>query len=265
VRKPRNSQTAGDEDAVDRKMPRVFILKALGWSHRDAVGCVVAAVATIVVLVNVLFLQSGPHPAPMLNGGIMPTASVGDAAPPTNAAPVMPRARPVEHAVARPETPAVPRPAAEIITDIQRELARRGFYDGAVDGRYGPRTDTAIRDFEHAAGLKASTEPGEGLLKAIRSSSVRGRRPASRTALPARNDPIAALLISERTSADRVRGVQRALSDYGYGQIDPTGVVDSDTQAAIAKFERARSLPVTGQVSDRLARELAAITGRPLE
>jgi peptidoglycan hydrolase-like protein with peptidoglycan-binding domain len=55
----------------------------------------------------------------------------------------------------------------EIINDIQRELARRGYYEGAIDGLYGPRTDAAIRDFEQAAGLKPSAEPNEALLQAI--------------------------------------------------------------------------------------------------
>jgi peptidoglycan hydrolase-like protein with peptidoglycan-binding domain len=55
------------------------------------------------------------------------------------------------------------------------------------------------------------------------------------------------------------------LSDYGYGQIKPTGVVDADTQIAIERFERERKLPVTGQPSDRVVRELSAIVGRPLE
>ena len=59
--------------------------------------------------------------------------------------------------------------------------------------------------------------------------------------------------------------VQRALADFGYGQIKPTGVEDADTRAAIEKFERSRQLPVTGTISDRLVRELAAMTGRPLE
>ena len=63
----------------------------------------------------------------------------------------------------------------------------------------------------------------------------------------------------------RVVAVQRALADFGYGQIKPTGIVDGETQAAIEKFERERKLPVTGQPSDRVARELAAFTGRPLE
>jgi Putative peptidoglycan binding domain len=63
----------------------------------------------------------------------------------------------------------------------------------------------------------------------------------------------------------RVAAVQRALTEYGYGQLKPTGTVGSDTQAAIQKFERARKLPVTGQVSDRLVRELAATIGHPID
>jgi hypothetical protein len=63
----------------------------------------------------------------------------------------------------------------------------------------------------------------------------------------------------------RVAAVQRALTDYGYGQLKPTGIVGADTQAAIQKFEKVRKLPVTGQVSDRLVRELVAVIGHPIE
>jgi len=63
----------------------------------------------------------------------------------------------------------------------------------------------------------------------------------------------------------RVAAVQRALTEYGYGQLKPTGTAGSDTQAAIQKFERARKLPVTGQVSDRLVRELTAMIGHPVD
>lgn len=79
---------------------------------------------------------------------------------------------------------------------------------------------------------------------------------------PARSgpDPIAELL--EPTS--RTVAVQRVLAEYGYGQIKPTGLVGPETKAAIEKFERERKLPVTGQVSDRLVRELSAMTGKPL-
>jgi hypothetical protein len=63
----------------------------------------------------------------------------------------------------------------------------------------------------------------------------------------------------------RVAAVQRALTEYGYGQLKPTGTVGSDTQAAIQKFERERKLPMTGQMSDRLVRELTAMIGRPID
>jgi hypothetical protein len=67
------------------------------------------------------------------------------------------------------------------------------------------------------------------------------------------------------SGSHRVAAVQRALTEYGYGQLKPTGVIGADTQAAIQRFERARKLPVTGQVSDRLVRELASTIGHPVE
>ena len=78
---------------------------------------------------------------------------------------------------------------------------------------------------------------------------------------PPRSDPIAELIAPPK----QVLAIQRALADFGYGQIKPTGVFDAQTQGAIEKFERDRRLPVTGQISDGLVRELAAMTGRPLE
>jgi putative peptidoglycan binding protein len=71
---------------------------------------------------------------------------------------------------------------------------------------------------------------------------------------------------SPQTAAGRkIAAVQRALTDYGYGQLKPTGLIGSDTQTAITKFERDRKLPVTGQMSERLVKELSAMTGRPID
>ena len=264
-------------DGDGERGPRLRVLQTLGWSHRDAVGFLAAVVAAGTILVNMLFLQTGSHPAPMVKSGVaepiaLPIATTGAslASASTTAAPAIPRQRPPAAATPAPAEPAAPaRPQAAIVTDIQRELTRRGFYDGTVDGRYGPKTDTAIRDFEQAAGLKPSTAPDEALLRALTRSPVNARQqPARRSAVPssapippARIDPIAEML----TPSNRVVAVQRVLTQYGYGQIEPTGVVDPETQVAIEKFERQRKLPITGQVSERLARELASLTGRPLE
>lgn len=80
-----------------------------------------------------------------------------------------------------------------------------------------------------------------------------------------RNDPIADLIGSAIGTPARVMAVQRVLSEFGYGQIKQTGVVDEATSAAIEKFETDRRLPVTGRISARLFTELAVMTGRPVE
>jgi hypothetical protein len=84
---------------------------------------------------------------------------------------------------------------------------------------------------------------------------------APQPAAAKRDDPIADLI----GPSPRIAAVQRALSDYGYGQIRPNGMLDDDTSAAIEKFERERKMPVTGEISDRLVGELSAMVGHPLE
>ena len=95
----------------------------------------------------------------------------------------------------------------------------------------------------------------------VQAASANIPRPPMTVPVSSRVDSVAVL----GTGSHRVAAVQRALTEYGYGQLKPTGVVGADTQAAILKFERTRRLPVTGQVSDRLVRELAAMIGHPIE
>ena len=233
----------------------IYLLRALGWSPRDAVGVVLGVFVTLAILINVLFLQSGSHPAPMFKGARGPVKTA-----------VATESTSVPPAPSKVAAPAAPRSPGEIINDIQRELARRGYYDGAVDGLYGPKTDAAIRDFEQVAGLKPSTEPNDALLQAIVRSPAKAVKGTTWATAAARPTPVRSDNVIERTAASkRVIALQRALAEYGYGQIKPSGVVDPDTQAAIEKFERERKLPITGQASDRVARELTAMTGRPLE
>jgi hypothetical protein len=94
----------------------------------------------------------------------------------------------------------------------------------------------------------------------VRSTGAPTAAPANVARPPA---PIPAT--TQSVGARRVAAVQRALTQYGYGQLKPTGAVGSDTQAAITKFERDRKLPVTGQMSDRLVKELATMIGHPID
>lgn len=222
-----------------------MLFRALGNSPRDAIGLFVALLAAGAILINALYMQPGPHPAPIFAVKQRPVADPSVAA--------VPRARPD----AAPAKPA--RSRTDITADIQRELSRRGLYDGPTDGVIGPKTDAAIRDFEISAKLKATGEPTEDVLRAIQQRPLKTEPVPVPRAAP--RDPIAELI----APTPRVTAVQRALNDYGYGPVKATGVYGPETVAAIEKFERDRKLPVTGQISPRLMRELAALTGRPLE
>jgi len=225
----------------------------------DSIAFAIAAAASLAILVNVLFLQSGRHPAPLMRAHARTPAATET----TGALERMiPRPRPLT--LMRVAPPTAPRSKGEIITLIQQELARRGYYDAAPDGIWGPKSDAAVHAFAQRAGLKVPAEPGEAMLQMIERSSVKAA-PAPASAPPAapRRDTL--------TPADaalpslRLKAVQRVLADYGYGQIELTGMEDAHTRAAITAFERERNLPPTGRMSDQLVRELAAMTGRPLE
>jgi peptidoglycan hydrolase-like protein with peptidoglycan-binding domain len=235
-----NDDDFGSRFAV--KLP--FPVRWLLLRPRDSIAVLAAGGAVAAILINALFMQSGPHPAPIFSTKPAPVV-----APLTDSvATLMPGRKPVA-------APPPARPRSDMVAEIQRELSKRGFYDGPTDGFYGPKTDGAIRDFEQAAGLRPTAEPSENLLAAITRSNVKAK-PIE----PVR-DPIAALL----APSGRITAVQRALTEFGYGPLATTGVYDAQTRAAIERFERARKRQVTGQINDQLVRDLATLTGRPLE
>jgi peptidoglycan hydrolase-like protein with peptidoglycan-binding domain len=203
--------------------------------------------AIFAIVSNALFLQKGPHPAPIF------------------------AARPLlqQEAIVPPRTSSTQshlgsdlaaQARVQLVANIQRELSRKSFYDGPADGIWGSKTDAAVRDFLQASGLKVNPDANENLLRAISNYVA---KPVVGTAAPSppATDPIAKLIAPSK----RIVSIQRALADFGFGQIKATGVYDPETRNAIEKFERDHRLPVTGQISDRFVRELAAMTGRPLE
>jgi peptidoglycan hydrolase-like protein with peptidoglycan-binding domain len=245
---------------------------AAPFGRKDLIAALALLAAAGGIAGNALFLQKGPHPSPFFHARPQPRVAAPTApsnplvptvvtpAPAPDPAVTLPRPRPAELAAAPQIAPASPvaRSQTDIVIDVQRELSKRGFYDGVADGVYGPKTDAAIRDFEQAAGMKPVGEPNEAFLAALSKSQVKFTPKAD---VPRPPDPIAEIIAPTK----KITAVQRALSEYGYGQIRVTGQLDRETKEAIEQFERSRKLPVTGQLSPRLMRELSTLTGRPLE
>jgi peptidoglycan hydrolase-like protein with peptidoglycan-binding domain len=139
-----------------------------------------------------------------------------------------------------------------LVLDLQRGLAERGYYDGELDGLPGPRTQQAIREFEQAQGLNVTGEASEALLARVLQARARG-------------DVTGSVVPPEPRPSTRVLAVQRVLARLGYGPVKLSGLPDPATKSAIENFERDRGLTKSGQVSDRLLKELSTVTGTPVE
>ncbi len=214
---------------MDIETERNLAMRVLLYSPKDTLAGLVAVAAIGAIVANALFLQTGRHPAPMFGTVInlpMPS-SVPQANP-------LPRARPV----GADTSPLEPKATEFRVEPKPAERAAEKPPEKPV---------------EATASTSRAGDPMTNLVKATTSPSVAVARPPAPIPVP------------QSPAARRIAGVQRALSEYGYGQLKVTGTMSGETQSAIQKFEREHKMQVTGQVSDRLLRELGAAIGHPVE
>ena len=217
---------------------RGLAMRILLHSPKDMIAGVLAFAAVSAIIANALFLQAGRHPSPMFGSVVtMPAAGLAAASP-------LPRPRPVEADTLPSETKPAETRLSETRPPETRPSETRLAEPRPVEKPAEPKAADPLSNL-----VKATSPPPAALASVL-------RPPA----------PIPPLSRNEAASGPRrVAAVQRTLTEYGYGQLKPTGTAGSDTQAAIQKFEREHKLPVSGQVSDRLVRELTAVIGHPID
>lgn len=212
--------------AIEAEEERGLVMRLLLHSPKDMVAGLLAASAVVAILTNALFLQAGRHPSPMFGGSVV---TLPPPAPVAAVASPLPRPRPLE-ATAR---------AAEPLAVESKPVETKPVEAKPVEAR--------------------PSDPMANLV--VKSTNAAPAAAPSNVMRPPAPIPTSNL----NAAGKRIAAVQRALTEYGYGQLKPTGTIGADTQNAIAKFEKARKLPVTGQMSDRLVHELSAMIGRPIE
>lgn len=210
-------------------MPKLVDMGVGLYAHlqRPGVRATLAflAVATAIAT-NALFFQPRHHPAPLL----------------------------ATRGVAEPE----PVKGDALVRSVQVALARAGLYAGDIDGIAGPQTEAAIESFEKSAGREPTGEASVDLLAAILSAEAPARTGSTTQTAATTDDAIAETAQGEPTADPLVASVQSALALSAYGPLNADGVVGPDTRAAIMRFQRDHSLPVTGEISDGLIVELRA-------
>jgi hypothetical protein len=221
--------------ALDTETERGFAMRVLLHSPKDLVAGTLAFAAIIAIVTNALFMQAGRHPSPMF-GSVITLPPPG---PPASSP--LPRPRPME-AAARP---------ADALPPESRSTEPKAVESKPVESRPVESRPAA------------ESRPSDPLTNLVKATTV---APVATSAIPRPPAPIpVAHHELSPGGSRRIAAVQRALTEYGYGQLKPTGIVGSDTQAAVAKFEREHKIPATGQISEHMIRELSAAIGHPID
>ena len=169
------------------------------------------------------------------------------------------------------------------LADLQWQLAVHGYDPGASDGRVGPRTVAAIRDYQADAGLRVDGRPSMQLLEHLQYADppVRNTRVA-RTyepppyQPPAYDEPPAAyqqddgsdpesafdspIGIAPSLTTVYTLTVQEELAARGYYRGPLDGIAGRGTRAGILRYQRENGLEPTGEVSLELVNHLRLVT-----
>ncbi len=172
----------------------------------------------------------------------------------------------------------------DMVSQIQQNLARRGLYDGGVDGKMGPKTEAAIIFYQETRGMEVTGEPSVAVLQALKADNAEfnilpTERPtqditggivrkkpagdplagiikqvAANDAAPAAAKPLSkpqAKAASKNTQKmpmpDLVLQIQKGLAKLSYSDIAVDGIMGTQTADAISHFEKHYRLPITGK------------------
>lgn len=192
------------------------------------------------VFVNALAMQHGAHPNPMF-GSSRPVTVMAHPPAAVRPPPAKPPAAQPQQAVAR--EAAAGQGAAPAPVAAPEAAARRGDAIGdLLKGGSAPMPPPRPAATQPAA---AKSQP----------AAVKPQPAAAKPqpAAPAKPEPV-----------PQVASAQKALGKLGFGALDADGRMGPGTRAAIERFEKARGLPVTGELNPKTLKALGTAAGAPI-
>ncbi|MCP6759635.1 MAG: peptidoglycan-binding protein [Fischerella sp. CENA71] len=123
------------------------------------------------------------------------------------------------------------------VTSVQRCLQKLGYYNGPINGNFGPLTENAVKKFQQAKKISAIGQVGpqtqRSLQAACQSKQSRGNTSTSNV-----------LKVGSRGSA--VTQLQKYLRTLGYFNGPVTGYFGQETQQAVIRFQQSKKLQADG-------------------
>ncbi len=232
-RRPRD--TGGRKRARPRKAKnraRYIRYAAVGLTALLAIGIVFNAVA----------LQQSRHPAPLFAKAVTLVEETRSAPTP----PPMPTPAPVRTASLAPDT-TKPKPAEEATGSIAAML-------GSPARVNPPKMALPVQRPHRAEAAPSSKAKGDDAIGKLLKTNVVASNDTARTGGKdgARD--------AAKDSTKTVLAAQRALMKLGF-VVKPNGAYTASTRSAIEAFERDQNLPVKGELSRKVLKQLSAESG----
>lgn len=279
--------------------------RGIGWMVVSALRAPLRAavltsmtVGTAFAMSNAMFMQLGPHPAPLFAEKPMTTASVTPAPAPVRRTArtivrrtvvnvpaelkIEPARQPFR--VTEVANPATPIGNAEVFA-MQEKLQAMGLFEGKPDGYYGPQTADAIRLFEKRIGREAVGAVNAEIIALIKKAAIAPKpkadipvvpvvkiKPLAKQSIP---NPLAidplmkiaddvgqaktkSVVTAPARDVELVKKVQHGLTSLGFLHGKIDGIAGEATAKAIRNFEVFNNFTMTGTVTAELVDMLAS-------
>ena len=152
------------------------------------------------------------------------------------------------------------------VVQLQQALNQRGYPVGSADGKFGPKTETAVRNFQKDNKLKVDGIAGNGTQTALykQVQPVVTAAPAP-TVNPNPGTQISFggdyTTIEKGQSGTRVLMLQTALNLLGYGRLSVDGKFGNGTLNAVIAFQQANKLTADGKAGKKTLKKMEQLSG----
>lgn len=121
------------------------------------------------------------------------------------------------------------------VTSVQRCLQRLGYYNGPINGNFGPMTENAVKRFQQAKKIPAIGQVGPQTQRALQAACQPRQSKSSSSNV---------LKVGSRGAA--VTKLQQSLRTLGYYKGPVTGYFGQETQQAVIRFQQSKRLQADG-------------------
>lgn len=136
------------------------------------------------------------------------------------------------------------------VTQLQQDLKQLGYYYADITGNFGEKTEAAVKAFQKAYKLTDDGVAGTNTLNAIAAAVEKAGGSLSSSS--------GASGMKLGSTGSDVRALQQNLTTLGYYYGDITGHYGTMTQAAVAKFQKARGLTQDGVAGSKTVEAIAS-------